>query len=141
MPKRWIWLQRGRNALTPRCLGRPDAGRFRQPTSAGFWKRWTHCTEPGAIGSLLRREGLHSSRLTKWRRQREEGVLNGLAPRKRGPGTEPVNPLAQRVAAQEREIERLRKKLEQAAVIIDFQKKVSELLGIAMTPEKDGRLP
>lgn len=56
------------------------------------------CTQPGEIGSLLRREGLHSSHLTKWRRQREEGVLAGLSPRQRGPRKEPVNPLTQQVA-------------------------------------------
>ncbi|MBF0116783.1 MAG: transposase [Magnetococcales bacterium] len=99
------------------------------------------CTESGEIGSLLRREGLHSSHLTKWRQQRDEGVLTGLAPRRRGPRKEEINPLAQKVAAQEREIERLRKKLERAEVIIEFQKKTSELLGIALTPEQDTRRP
>ncbi|MBF0126587.1 MAG: helix-turn-helix domain-containing protein [Magnetococcales bacterium] len=97
------------------------------------------CTHPGEIGSLLRREGLHSSHLTKWRRQREEGVLAGLSPRQRGPRKEPVNPLAQQVAAQEREIQRLRQKLEKAETIIEFQKKISELLGIALNPEENGK--
>jgi transposase-like protein len=97
------------------------------------------CVQPGEIGSLLRREGLHSSHLTKWRKQRDEGALNGLAPRKRGPRQEPISPLAQQVAAQEREIERLRKKLARAEVIIEFQKKTSELLGIVLTPEQETR--
>ncbi len=43
------------------------------------------CTEPGAIGALLRREGLYSSNLTTWRAQRERGELLGLTPKKRGP--------------------------------------------------------
>ncbi len=94
------------------------------------------CTLPGEVGSLLRREGLHSSHLTTWRRQRETGVLTGLSPRKRGPRKEPVNPLARQLAAQERENQRLRQKLEKAEAIIDFQKKVSELLGIALEPEE-----
>ncbi len=42
------------------------------------------CTEPGEIGALLRREGLYSSNLTKWRRQRKAGGLGGLTPQKRG---------------------------------------------------------
>lgn len=96
------------------------------------------CTQPGELGSLLRREGLHSSHLTKWRRQREEGILNGLSPRKRGPRQEPVNPLARQLAVQERENQRLRQKLEKAEAIIEFQKKVSELIGIALKPEESG---
>ena len=96
------------------------------------------CTQSGELGSLLRREGLYSSHLTKWRRQREEGVLNGLSPRKRGPRKEPVNPLARQLALQERENRRLRQKLEKAEAIIEFQKKISELLGIALNPEESG---
>lgn len=99
------------------------------------------CTQPGEIGSLLRREGLHSSHLTKWRRQREEGILTGLSPQRRGPKKEPVNPLAQRLVAQEREIDRLRKKLEHAELIIEFQKKASDLLGIVLTPDKNNGKP
>lgn len=99
------------------------------------------CTQPGEIGSLLRREGLHSSHLTKWRRQREEGILTGLSLQRRGPKKEPVNPLAQRLAAQEREIDRLRKKLEHAELIIEFQKKASDLLGIVLTPDKNSGKP
>jgi len=99
------------------------------------------CTEPGEIGSLLRREGLHSSHLTKWRRQRDDGVLNGLSPRKRGPKKEPVNPLARRLEAQERENARLRKKLEHAEIIIEFQKKASEILGITLRSGPDEKKP
>ena len=99
------------------------------------------CTKPGEIGSLLRREGLYSSHLTTWRRQRDRGVLNGLSPRKRGPKKKPVNPLDQKLVAQEREINRLRKKLEQAEVIIEFQKKASEILGITLMSDKGDRQP
>ncbi len=57
------------------------------------------CTAPGAIGVLLRREGLYSSNLTTWRAQRERGELVGLTPKKRGPAPKPQNPLAAKVAA------------------------------------------
>ncbi len=60
------------------------------------------CTELGQIGALLRREGLYSSNLTTWRRQREKGQIGALSPKKRGPKPDPD-------AALLRENERLRK--------------------------------
>jgi len=88
------------------------------------------CTEPGQIGALLRREGLYSSNVTTWRRQRDEGQLQGLSPKKRGRKAKAVNPLAQRVAELERETQQLRNKLKKAEIIIEVQKKISEILGI-----------
>ncbi len=87
------------------------------------------CTEPGAIGALLRREGLYSSNLTTWRAQRERGELLGLTPKKRGPVPKPKNPLAGRVAALEREVTRLTARAERAEALVALQKKVAELLG------------
>src|SRR3972149_2970137 len=60
------------------------------------------CTAPGAIGALLRREGLYSSNLTTWRAQRERGELAGLTPKKRGPTPKPKNPRVATVAGPER---------------------------------------
>lgn len=88
------------------------------------------CTQPGQIGALLREEGLYSSNLTSWRRQRDAGVLTALSPHKRGRKNIERNPLAKEVAGLQRENERLRKKLRQAETIIEFQKKISEILGI-----------
>ncbi len=82
------------------------------------------CQGSGEIGALLRREGLYSSHLQKWRQQRREG----LSGRKRGRPSE-HNPLSARVAQLERENERLREKLEKAEVIIEVQKKIAVLLG------------
>ncbi len=93
------------------------------------------CTKPGEIGALLRREGLYSSNLTTWRRQRDKGLLEALAPRKRGRKATPVNPLARRVAELERENQRLREGIKKAQTIIEVQKKISELMGI---PETSG---
>ena len=87
------------------------------------------CTEPGEVGALLRREGLYSSHVSKWRQQRETGGLEGLQPRKRGRKARPVDPQAQHITQLERENERLRHKLEQAEMIIDVQKKLSRILG------------
>jgi len=89
------------------------------------------CTDPGQLGALLRREGLYSSNLTTWRRQREQGILTGLTPKKRGRKNKPQNPLANQVARLEKENRKLRLKLKQAETIIDVQKKVSQMLGIS----------
>ena len=86
------------------------------------------CTEKGQLGALLRREGLYSSHLTTWRRQREEGSLKGLAPKKRGRKPS-KNRKSKREAQLEGDVRRLRKKLEQAETIIEIQKKVAALLG------------
>lgn len=88
------------------------------------------CTEPGQIGSLLRREGLYSSYLSTWRRQREEGQLQALSSKKRG--RKGQDPSAEELAQLQRENERLRARLEQAEIIIDVQKKLSKLLGLTM---------
>jgi transposase len=88
------------------------------------------CIEPGQIGAILRREGLYYSNLNTWRQQRQEGMLEGLSPKKRGRKEKPVSPLANRVAELERENQRLANKLRQAETIIEVQKKISEILGI-----------
>jgi len=89
------------------------------------------CSQPGQLGVLLRREGLYSSNLTTWRRQREKGVLKAMAPKKRGRKQKEKNPLAQKVAQLEKENRRLQQKLKKAELIIEAQKKMSEILGIA----------
>lgn len=87
------------------------------------------CSESGEIGGLLRREGLYSSHLSKWREQRDAGVLAGLTPKKRGRKPRRKDPLVQRVAELERENGQLRDQLGKAQTIIDVQKKLSLLLG------------
>jgi len=91
----------------------------------------------GAVGALLRREGLYSSHLTTWRRQREKGELDALAPKKRGRKARPVNPLARKVRELEVENRKLRKQLDKAETIITFQKKLSEMLGISLDQKEN----
>jgi transposase-like protein len=86
------------------------------------------CGEAGQIGALLRREGLYSSNLTEWRRLREKGFLAAAGERRRGRKPKPVDPNAKRVAELERELARTREKLRKAETIIEFQKKVHDLL-------------
>ena len=85
------------------------------------------CTQRGEIGALLRREGLYSSHLTTWRKQRERGQLQGLTPKKRG---RKPDPQAAELARLQRENERLKVRLEQAETIIEVQKKISQMLGL-----------
>lgn len=95
-------------------------------------------TEPGQLGALLRREGLYSSNLKNWRRQREQGSLTGLAPKKRGPRPDPNREMLMRIAKLEKENLRLAEKLEKAELIIEVQKKVARLLGTEQPEDKDG---
>ena len=88
------------------------------------------CTEPGEIGALLRREGLYSSYLSRWRCAREQELLKALSPKKRGRKPTAVPELEKEVADLRRKNERLQKKLETAEMIIEVQKKLSHLLGL-----------
>ena len=90
------------------------------------------CTQPGAIGALLRREGLYSSNLTTWRAQRQARELGGLAQKKRGPVPQAKNPLATKVAALEREVTRYKARAERAEGLVELQKKVAEFLGVEL---------
>jgi len=93
------------------------------------------CQGGGEVGALLRREGIYSSYLTTWRRQRERGELDGLSPHKRGPKP---NPEAIELAKLRREHERLQERMRRAELIIDVQKKVARMLGETIeTPELD----
>jgi transposase-like protein len=100
--------------------------RFTVEYKLSVLKQADACREPGEIGAVLRREGLYSSNLTAWRKQRAEGILGA---KRRGP--KPTKPDPQVVELQ-RENRRLRRRLEQAQTIIEVQKKVSTLLGIPL---------
>jgi transposase len=82
----------------------------------------------GGIGALLRREGLYSSQLTNWRRERDTGVRQALAPQKRGPKSK-RNPLQDETDKLRRDNAHLTEQLRKAEIVIDVQKKVAALLG------------
>jgi transposase-like protein len=92
-------------------------------------------TTPGGVGALLRREGLYSSHLTSWRRERATGIIQGLKPRKRGRKSE-RDPLAEENEKLRRQVGQLTEKLRKAEIIIEVQKKVAALLGRPL-PEAD----
>jgi transposase-like protein len=94
------------------------------------------CPE-GQIGAILRREGLYSSHLTTWRRQRQAGQLAGLRDDKRGRKAVADNPLSAEVERLQRENQRLSQQLAQAELVIEIQKKVSMLLNIPLKQTND----
>lgn len=94
------------------------------------------CTKPGEVGALLRREGLYSSLLSAWRRQRDVGELSARSPKKRGPPAKVPDASARRVAELEKELARARVRLKRAEALLDLQKKVSEILGVEL-PKPD----
>jgi transposase-like protein len=105
-------------------LARPKRRSFSAAYKRSILDEADRCTEPGAVGALLRREGLYSSNLTRWRRQRERGELAGA---KRG--RKPVSDEAKELKRLERENQRLKRKLEQAETIIEVQKNSRSYLG------------
>jgi len=95
------------------------------------------CTKPGEIGALMRREGVYSSSLSTWRRQREAADLAALAPVKRGPKPDPHRAETLHIAQLTRERDSLKSRLDKALLVIDVQKKLAALLGNSMGANGD----
>lgn len=112
--------------------------RFSAEYKRGVLEEADACCEPGEVGALLRREGLYSSHLSKWRQQRERGTLAGLQPKKRGPKPNPSDRVSRENERLRRENERLHKQLRQAEAIIEIQKRASEILGISLESPESG---
>ena len=96
------------------------------------------CTKPGEVGALMRREGVYSSSLSTWRRQREAADLAALAPQKRGPKADLARIDAQHITQLTRERDHLRVELDKAQLVIEVQKKVSALLDLLAAENKRG---
>jgi len=88
---------------------------------------------PGGVGALLRREGLFSSHLTAWRKERQANLLQALTPKTRGPKSK-RDPQAEELQKLRRENQRLTESLRRAEIVIDVQKKVGALLGWPLPP-------
>jgi transposase-like protein len=114
--------------------------RFTAEYKLGILKAADSCTKPGSLGGLLRREGLYSSNLNTWKRQRDRGSIDGLTPKKRGRKESDPNPLIAENENLRKKNDHLTHRLKQAEMIIDVQKKISEILGIhqPVTFEKGG---
>ncbi len=96
-------------------------------------------TARGEIGALLRREGLYSSHLNTWRAEAERGALAGLGAKPRGPKPALLDPRDKRIAELERDVAQLGRRAERAEAIVEVQKKLSQLLGIALPTSEEVR--
>lgn len=124
-------------AISPELSARPQRRVFSVQDKLRILAETDRASQPGDIAAILRREGLYSSALTDWRRQRTAGALGALAPQKRGRKAAPVNPLAAELAALQRDNLRLTRRLARAEAVIDVQKKIAALLGIPLDPSDD----
>jgi len=126
-------------AASPELSGRPRRRTFTAADKLRILAATDRALETGGVGAVLRREGVYSSTLCDWRRQRDAGSLGALTPARRGPKVSDANPLAAKVALLERSNAHLARCLARAEAIIGIQKKVADLLGIPMAP--DGGAP
>jgi transposase-like protein len=122
--------------LDPEVAAKPVRRRFTAEYKQRILQEVDACAQSGEVGALLRREGLYSSHLNTWQRQRDRGALLGLTPAKRG---RKADPQAAEIARLKRELERLKTKLERAELIIDVQKKVSQMFGLPATESDEAK--
>ena len=122
--------------VDPEVVDKPSRRRFSPAYKLRILEEVDRCTEPGEVGRILRREGLYSSLVSRWRRQAEQGGLVSLAPKKRGPVAKLVDERDKRIVQLERELAKERRRSERAEALVGVQKKVAELLGIAL-PESN----
>ncbi len=124
-------------AASPELRDRPRRRRFTAADKLRILADVDAAVESRGIGAVLRREGLYSSILADWRRQRDAGAYGALSPAKRGPKPQRANPLAAELAGVLKDNAQLRRRLDRAEAIIDLQKKVAELLGLSPLPSDD----
>lgn len=131
-PERITAVTAGGETPDPEVVGRAVRRRF----GAGYKQRILTEVDAavgtGEIGRILRREGLYSSQIAAWRRARADSERAALRPKKRGPRPAAVNPLQAENTQLKSEMARLQKKLRTAELMIDLQKKVSQILGITL---------
>jgi len=119
-------------AVTPedvQVAAKPQRRSFTAEYKRRILKEADACTTPGAVGALLRREGLYSSPLVEWRRARARGELAALTPKKRGRKPTPVDPRDRKLAELERQLAQMAGRAERAEALVEAQKNLAALLG------------
>src|SRR5262245_47013029 len=116
---------------------KPTRRRFTAEYKLRVLRESESLSQPGAIGALLRREGLYSTHMSAWRRQRDRRALKTLQALRRGRKPEPGQELRQRIAELEVDKQPLQERLRQAEAIISAPKKLSEILALS----QDGTAP
>ena len=128
------------NIPDPEVVPTAERRRFTAKEKLRILEEADACTEPGELGALVRREGIYSSYLSRWRRERDRGQLQALSPKKRGPKVPANSEMMKEMAKLRRENERLQARLAQAETIIEAQKKLCEVLGLdPWENENDGQ--
>ena len=122
----------------PEVVAQAERRRFTAKYKLHILEEAGRCNGAGELGALLRREGLYSSYLSRWRRQRDQGQLQALASKQRGRKGAAQGQQAQELAELRRENQRLQVRLEQAETIIEVQKKLSQLLGLTASEVEKG---
>ena len=120
----------------PEVPEKPVRRRFTAEYKLRILKEADRCKKYGELGELLRREGLYSSQLSTWRKQCEEGTLSALSAKKRGRKAKKKETKSRREKELERETRRLRRRLEKVELMLEIQKKTSELLGIPLNSDE-----
>ena len=118
--------------MSPELSERPRRRTFTAKNKLRILAAVGQAAGTGEIGTVLRREGIYSSTLCDWRRQRDAGAFNALVPGKRGPKTTEAYPSDPEMARLRKDNARLTQRLTRAGAIIDIQKKVAALLGIPL---------
>jgi transposase len=126
-------------SASPELTARPRRRTFPARDKLRILAETDRAAETGGIGAVLRREGVYSSTLCDWRRQRDAGAFGALTPVKRGPKPPVPNPLMAEIASLRQNNAHLTRRLARAEAIIVVQKKLADLLGIPMAP--DGGAP
>ena len=128
------------NIPNPEVVPTTERRRFTAQEKLRILEEADACTEPGELGALVRREGIYSSYLSRWRRERDRGQLEALSPKKRGPKPPANSEMMKEMVKLRRENERLQARLAQAETIIEAQKKLCEVLGLdPWENENDGQ--
>lgn len=121
------------NTPDPEVVSKPQRRRYTAEYKLRMLKEYDACEQPGEKGALLRREGIYASNISTWRRQFSQGGMDGLHETKRGPR---VDPHARENKKLRQENEQLKKRLQQAELIIEVQKKVSQILEIELNEQE-----
>jgi transposase len=119
-------------AVSPELSDRPKRRRFTVQDKLRILAETDQAAETDGVGAILRREGVYSSSLTDWRRQRDAGAFHALSPSKPGPKTATVHPLTALLAERERENAFQARRLARAEAIIDLQKNDTSLVVVSM---------
>jgi transposase len=127
-------LEQGLGAPAIEVVAKATRRRFTMEYKRKIVPEADACKMPGAVGGLLRREGLYSSHLTTWRAARERGELAGV-PKKRGPVRRVADPRDKRITELERERTRWQQRTERAEALVELQKQMAALLGTPLTDE------